>query len=460
MEQISDPKRMLKRLNRAYQYVKATTLMGSALLLASRHKYHEAIRKLDRVDENFEGRVKIELQKGLWYYKIDKNYDSLKCLSDAYDFLKDSEKYSAVNKQYLMCYVSVTGLDVSRKLGCQHQTPFVINYEIVDLKNVHKRLRSLYPLPEHPDWVGVNGVSVVGDLEEILSQAERGDVKAQRQLAERYSKGDGIPKDDGESAKWYGRAAEQGCVNAQVHLGVIYVEGRGVTQNYAEAANWFKRAAEQGDRVAQYNLGTLFEGGKGVQQSDKEAAKWFRSSAEQDCMDAQFNLGVLFTKGRGVPHDDMEAIKWYTRAAEKGCVSAQLNLGSMYDGDQGVPSDDVQAAIWYRRAAEQGDKDAQYKLGRKYREGRGVPADIKKALMWFHRAAKRGDAPAQLTLCDMYWQGEEVSEDTAQAFFWCKLAAAQDGAGAQKVLSLLTESMTSEDITEAERRFAAWKPRA
>jgi TPR repeat protein len=40
--------------------------------------------------------------------------------------------------------------------------------------------------------------------------------------------------------------AEQGDADAQVNLGVSYAKGEGVPQDDAEVARWYRRAAEQG----------------------------------------------------------------------------------------------------------------------------------------------------------------------------------------------------------------------
>ena len=70
-----------------------------------------------------------------------------------------------------------------------------------------------------------------------------------------YDKGDGVPKDEGEGAKWFRKSAEQGHAPAQYSLAVKYKFGRGVPKDDGEAAKWFKKAAEQGYAGAQYNLG-------------------------------------------------------------------------------------------------------------------------------------------------------------------------------------------------------------
>jgi Sel1 repeat len=70
------------------------------------------------------------------------------------------------------------------------------------------------------------------------------------------------------------RKAEAGDPRAQHMLGFTYERGNGVPQNYAEAAKWYQKAAEQDYSTAQLNLGNLLAEGRGVEQDLTEAYKW------------------------------------------------------------------------------------------------------------------------------------------------------------------------------------------
>ena len=69
-----------------------------------------------------------------------------------------------------------------------------------------------------------------------------------------YDSGEGVPKDAGEAANWYRKAAEQGHADAQCRLGDLYYFGEGVPKDTGEAANWYRQAAEQGHAGAELNL--------------------------------------------------------------------------------------------------------------------------------------------------------------------------------------------------------------
>ncbi|MBL8660682.1 MAG: sel1 repeat family protein [Rhodospirillales bacterium] len=61
-----------------------------------------------------------------------------------------------------------------------------------------------------------------------------------------YFKGEGVPKDHREAARWYRMAAEQGYANAQVNLGASYFAGSGLPKDYVQAYMWFNLASSQG----------------------------------------------------------------------------------------------------------------------------------------------------------------------------------------------------------------------
>ena len=69
-------------------------------------------------------------------------------------------------------------------------------------------------------------------------------------------------------------SAEQGYADAQLNLGVMYAKGEGVPQDDQEAAKWFRMSAEQGNNEAQYLLGMMYGTGSGVPQDYKESYSW------------------------------------------------------------------------------------------------------------------------------------------------------------------------------------------
>jgi TPR repeat protein len=84
--------------------------------------------------------------------------------------------------------------------------------------------------------------------------AQQGDPEAQYNLANMYSKGQGVERDGRLAFQWFARAAAQGVASAQSKLGLLYAVGDGVTVDPIEAHKWFLLAANAGDAVARANL--------------------------------------------------------------------------------------------------------------------------------------------------------------------------------------------------------------
>ena len=104
-----------------------------------------------------------------------------------------------------------------------------------------------------------DSVPFYDDLKSVFAELERsrspdvtrrlavqGDAEAQYNLGVSYGKGEGVPENDAEAAKWFRRAAEQGNVGAQLNLGAAYYNGHGVQEDNVVAYMWFDLAAAQG----------------------------------------------------------------------------------------------------------------------------------------------------------------------------------------------------------------------
>ena len=169
--------------------------------------------------------------------------------------------------------------------------------------------------------------------------------------------------------------------------------------------------------------------------------------------------GVIFTAfTRPYRHSTKESGKW-GRAADQGDADAQDKLGVMHADVAGVPKNIAEAVSWFRKAAAQGLASAQYNLGWMYANGEGVPKNDAEAVSWFRKAADQGDASAQFALGLMYNNGIGVPKNAAEAYFWWNLAAAQGNENAKTNRDLIEKEMSREQITEAQWRAVAWKPK-
>lgn len=101
--------------------------------------------------------------------------------------------------------------------------------------------------------------------------------------------------------------------------------------------------------------------------------------------------------------------------------------------------------------AKQGDLAAQIELANAYRKGIGVTQDYKTAVKWFTLAAEQGDPPAQYNLGRLYYLGKGVPENLVYAHMWAEHASLNGFTMATDLKNLLTELMTENQISEANR---------
>jgi len=93
----------------------------------------------------------------------------------------------------------------------------------------------------------------------LISEAERGDARAQRLLALRYWRGRGVGQNNAIAAQWMKKAAEQQLVLAERDLAEFYDRGIGVERDPDEALRLYKLAAQRGDPIAEKFLRDLLK---------------------------------------------------------------------------------------------------------------------------------------------------------------------------------------------------------
>ncbi|MFZ5913221.1 MAG: tetratricopeptide repeat protein [Pseudomonadota bacterium] len=119
----------------------------------------------------------------------------------------------------------------------------------------------------------------------------------------------------------------------------------------------------------------------------------------------------------------------------------------------------------FRGPAERGDPGAQVSLANMYNQGRGVPQDDVQAVYWLGRAAEQGHHEGQIMLGAVYADGHGVPQDDVQAYKWLTLASLSAPDAEKRQVALQARQMAStnmrpEQIAEAERLVAAWRPKA
>jgi TPR repeat protein len=142
---------------------------------------------------------------------------------------------------------------------------------------------------------------------------------------QRHDRGDGVPVDMAEAARWYRMAAERGHAGAQVSLGVMLSQGLGVARDEAQAVRWFSEAAQAGDASGQYSLGLMLHQGQGVARDLAGARRWYEAAARQGLGGAMNNLGIMYDLGESVAADAAMAYAWFALGAYAGDPHAAKN---------------------------------------------------------------------------------------------------------------------------------------
>ncbi|HZT27894.1 MAG TPA: tetratricopeptide repeat protein [Pseudolabrys sp.] len=218
--------------------------------------------------------------------------------------------------------------------------------------------------------------------------------------------------------------------------------------DFATALKVFRPLAESGDVRAENALGRMYARGEGVAKDFAEAKLWFGRATEQERALSAYNSG-----------DFAAALRMYRPLADKGQILAEYIVGLIYANGQGVAQDYAEAMKWHRKAAEQGEAKAQFSVGVMYFKGLGVAADRAEAFKWYRRAANQGNATAIYNLAAMYAKGESTPADLVTARMLYSLAADRGIKAAAEAKQQLAASMSREQIAEADKRAAEWRPK-
>jgi TPR repeat protein len=139
--------------------------------------------------------------------------------------------------------------------------------------------------------------TVAGDLAITKERAERGDAKAQVELADNLA----ANLLAAQAVEWYRKAAEQGNVEAKYRLGEILINGSGirpspdqrVAPNPTEGVRWTFEAATNFHAGACRNMSYVLEYGVGLDRNLVESYAWLEVFARSNLSDAHAAMDRL-----------------------------------------------------------------------------------------------------------------------------------------------------------------------
>ena len=122
-------------------------------------------------------------------------------------------------------------------------------------------------------------------------------------------------------------------------------------------------------------------------------------------------------------------------------------------------AESVQTIEELQACAELGDPECQAGLGAMYFAGLDVPQNYEEAEQWLRLSAEQGNADGAAALGLMYKNGEGLPQDDIQAYKWLQIAAFMGADKASLIRDFMAESMTPEQVAEAQRLAGEWRPK-
>jgi tetratricopeptide (TPR) repeat protein len=209
----------------------------------------------------------------------------------------------------------------------------------------------------------------------------------------------------------------------------------------------------------------LFRLHKFGEQDDIFSSIALRKLAEQGDGHSAYVLGHRYEYGLyGEEKNRKEAIFWFKKAGELGDADGYHVLGFLYDHDKDIVKGDLKKSTeYYRKAAEMGSAGSQNNLAWSYYKAKGVRKNVSEAIYWATRSAEQGEPFAYSTLAEIRFDGNGFPRDDIETLKWTLLAVKllPDGSakeGMRKQSKVLTHRMTDDNIREAEKRAANWRP--
>ena len=256
------------------------------------------------------------------------------------------------------------------------------------------------------------------NIEELIQDAELGNVDSQFQLGKMYFTGQGIKQDLCKAFNWWKTAAEHNEPKSQLCLSCMYRYGDiveinkeyadelydkstyyleySIENNIIDMYNEFRNIEKDTDVVELYWTASFFD----RDGNYKQAKRYYERAMSLGDISAKVGLGILYLYGNGVKKNYKKAYELFYEAAQQNSDFAQWLIGTMYE--EGVSQDYKLAKEWYEKASSNGSSSALVSLGELYEKGLGVAKDYDKAIYWYTKAADKGDAEAQVQLGWIY----------------------------------------------------------
>jgi TPR repeat protein len=232
----------------------------------------------------------------------------------------------------------------------------------------------------------------------------------------------GVSPDEAKVARLQ-TEAQRGTIAAELELAAHYVTGTGVSPDASLAARWYEQAARSGDADAQNQIGRFYQVGFGVPLDLARARNWYQLAAASGSASGKLNLGVLYLVGLGVPKDANFARQLFEEAAGRGNGTAAAYLGAMYFYGSAGPPDSATAEKWFERGVKLHDPIAGYNLASLFSVTPDHSHDFRKAVNLLRDSARAGYVPSMHSLGLLLSDHPELERATHEGRAFVETAA-------------------------------------
>lgn len=211
--------------------------------------------------------------------------------------------------------------------------------------------------PKEKQEQEIRARKVLFDGAQSLLQREPNNVNALKLVADAYSQGIIVGRNEVLAFEYYERAARGGDADSMFIVGNSYTEGRGVAKNVAAAFGWFEKAAEKGDVVAMAYLGLYYENGPIAARNEELALKWLFAAANNGHVQAMQYYAIKHAKGNGVAKDLGIAVWWFKQAANRGDAISTFYLASILRQHPSLGTTD-EWLTWFKEGSIRGQHES------------------------------------------------------------------------------------------------------
>ena len=286
----------------------------------------------------------------------------------------------------------------------------------------------------------------------LYEESMNGNDLAMYDLAQFYTRGLWVSKDEAMAAEWYSKARQGFEVlpedmkwpSIHFRIGKMYMLGLGTEIDVPRAEEELLAAASNGHDYAAYFLGKLQLREAKTKDEVDSAIGWLKQAAHAGNDSAQYLLGRLYLAGEIVAQNRVLAVRYLSDAAQRGNDFAAYKLATVFLDRSSGFYDPAKAIALLEQAAKAKNEYAEYRLGKLLMVGEQVPKDVDRALALLHHAAdKKHNLYAQYYLGKTYLLGNDTPQDVEKGKWYLQASASQGNEYAQYLLDHWAEWQTA-----------------